>query len=196
MISVLFARADSIYKTFTGVDVWDIDRDALNWPGGNPVVCHPPCRAWASLRHCAKPRPGEKDLAIWAIAQVRKWGGVLEHPRRTTLWQVARLPEVGKVDEFGGFTLIVDQFWWGHRAQKSTKLYVCGCKRGDIPKMPLKLGEAPCTVGLWSGRDKLRCRPSIGKKEFESTPPLFAEWLIDLASRCNKEATCHDPKAQ
>ena len=37
-IAVLFARADSVYKTLPDCDVWDIDRDARRWPGGGPVV--------------------------------------------------------------------------------------------------------------------------------------------------------------
>jgi len=86
MVSVLFARQDSIYKTLTDCDVWDIERDALKWPGGNPIIAHPPCRAWGSLRHFAKPRPGERELALWAVKQVRAEGGVLEHPARSLLW--------------------------------------------------------------------------------------------------------------
>lgn len=46
-VAVLFARADSIYKGLPGVDVYDADRDARTFPGGCPVVAHPPCRAWA-----------------------------------------------------------------------------------------------------------------------------------------------------
>ena len=185
-IAALFVRADSIYKTLPGVDAWDIERDALCWPGGTPVVAHPPCRAWASLRHCAKPRAGEKALALFAIEQVRRWGGVLEHPARSTLWPAAGLPEPGAIDAFGGWTLVVDQYWWGHRARKRTRLYVCGVRPSSIPQMPMALGEATHTVGLWSGRDRARCRPSIAKREFESTPPEFARWLVDLANRCRR----------
>lgn len=96
MISVLFARADSNYKALPSVDVWDAERDARTWPGGNPVVAHPPCRAWGRLRHFAKPRPDEKALAIFAVDQVRKWGGVLEHPASSTLWTEAGLPAPGR----------------------------------------------------------------------------------------------------
>jgi hypothetical protein len=48
-VAILFARKDSIYKTMPGCDVWDIDRDARNWPGGAPIVGHPPCRAWGPI---------------------------------------------------------------------------------------------------------------------------------------------------
>ena len=108
-VAVLFAREDSVYKTLAGCDVYDIERDALTWPGGCPVVAHPPCRAWGQLRYWAKPRPGEKELALWAVEQVQRWGGVLEHPARSTLWPVAGLPEpypAGGFDEWGGWTLL------------------------------------------------------------------------------------------
>ena len=187
-VAVLFSRADSVYKTMPGCDVWDIDRDARKWPGGCPVVAHPPCRAWASLRHKAKPRDGEKDLARWAVSQVRQWGGVLEHPQFSTLWRDQNLPEGQARDSFGGWTLYVHQHWFGHRAQKRTRLYVCGIRPQDIPDMPMKLGEATHTVGLWSGRDRETCRPSITKPEFEATPPEFARWLVELARRTRARA--------
>ena len=75
MIAVLFAKADSNYKNIPGVDVWDAERDARSWPGGTPVVAHPPCRGWGKFRMRAKPRKGERALAIFAVRQVRKWGG-------------------------------------------------------------------------------------------------------------------------
>lgn len=184
-VAALFVRHDSVYKALPGVDAWDAERDALRWPGGMPAVYHPPCRAWATLRHHAKPREGEKDLALWSVAHVRKYGGVIEHPHRSTLWPVAGLPVPGQRDQWGGWTLTVDQHWWGHRAQKRTRLYIVGCEPGDIPVMPMVLGEATHTVGLWSGRNKKTCRPCISKPEYEHTPPEFARWLVELARRCN-----------
>ena len=62
-VTILFARADSNYKTLQDCDVFDSRRDARRWPGGCPVVAHPPYRAWGRLRHFARPRPGEKELA-------------------------------------------------------------------------------------------------------------------------------------
>lgn len=41
-VATLFVRSDSIYKSLPGVDAWDISRDARKWPGGCPVVAHPP----------------------------------------------------------------------------------------------------------------------------------------------------------
>lgn len=181
MISVLFTRQDSNYKALPDVDVWDVERDARTWPGGNPVVAHPPCRAWGRLRHFAKPRPDEKALALFAVDQVRKWGGVLEHPASSTLWPAAGLPAPGQRDEFGGFTLGVNQHWWGHRAEKATLLYICGVDPRNIPPVPLRLDEPTHVV---QSRKRSDHRPHISKAEREHTPPDFAVWLVDLARRC------------
>lgn len=184
-VTVLFARRDSVYKHLPDCDVWDKDRDARKWPGGTPVVAHPPCRAWGQLRYWAKPAEGEKELAIFAVEQIRKYGGVLEHPARSTLWPVCGLPGIDSEDEYGGWTLVIDQNWWGHRARKRTRLYIVGCARLDIPTMPIRLGEASHMLGLCSKRNRTRCRPSITKPEREATPINLAEWLIELAKKCD-----------
>ena len=180
-VAVLFARADSHYKALAGADVWDAERDALRWPGGCPVVAHPPCRAWASLRHCAKPRDGEKDLAHYAIAMVRQWGGVLEHPAGSTLWSAQGLPAPGSRDAFGGWTLAAPQKWWGHKAEKDTWFYVVGCEPGEVPALPYTMAEATHVV---QSRKRTDYRPHITKAEREHTPPELAKWLAELAARC------------
>ena len=139
MIAVLFARSDSRYKQLEGFDVYDIDRDARNYCKNYPVIAHPPCRAWGMLSHMANPRPDEKQLAYFALAQVRLNGGVLEHPAGSRLWKEAPLPLVGEFpDEFGGFTIEIDQYDFGHVAHKKTKLYICGIEQKDLPPLPPK----------------------------------------------------------
>lgn len=186
-VAVLFARRDSIYKTLPGCDVWDIDRNALNWPGGSPIVAHPPCRSWGCLRANAKPAPGEKELGPWAVDQVRKWGGVLEHPRGSTLWPYCELPKPGRVvDKFGGFALDVNQHWFGHRAQKRTWLYVVGCNRKAVPAFPLVFSHPFCVItnshGLRAGMPGYRKEVTV--REREATPPDFAAWLLAIARHC------------
>jgi hypothetical protein len=186
-VAVLFARKDSIYKTIDACDVWDIDRDALKYQGDFPVIAHPPCRAWGGLRHLAKPRDGEKDLAPWAVNQVRKYGGVVEHPKRSQLWPVMGLPIGRTRDEFGGFSLLVNQLWWGHRAEKATFLYICGCDPKDVPIIPLSLEYAHFVIGT-HGRRKDNFRKAgreVKKSEREATPPAFAKWLVELALKCS-----------
>jgi len=192
MVSILFARQDSVYKSLPDCDVWDIDRDARNWPGGTPVVAHPPCRAWGRMRHFARPRPDEKDLARWSVAMVRQWGGVLEHPEASSLWTDQSLPRPGpRMDAHGGFTLAVLQKWWGHRADKSTWLYVCGIDRAKVPAFPINLHESRYVVtsSLYRAGNP-RWKPHLPKDEREHTPEAFAVWLSDLA------ALCQEPKLQ
>jgi len=185
-VAVLFARSDSIYKTLPGCDVWDIERDARKWPGGAPVVAHPPCRAWGQFAMFAKPREDEKALAPWAVEQVRAFGGVLEHPAGSKLWAVLGLPEPGyplERDEFGGWTLGIHQHAFGHRAEKRTKLYIVGVEPLYIPDIPLRLDEPTHVIGD-VGRAGKGNRPEVSKAEREHTPPLLAEWLVELARRC------------
>lgn len=188
-IAVLFARADSVYKRLPGCDVWDIDRDARQWPGGAPVVAHPPCRAWGQLRHFAKPRPDERALAPWAVDQVRRWGGVLEHPRGSQLWPTLGLPAPGAgPDAHGGWTLGISQHWWGHRAEKLTLLYIVGCRPQDLPEIPMVLGEATHVIAMdksarRGGGTRLRkgmpgWRPEVSKAEREHTPPRWPSGFV------------------
>lgn len=183
MVSALFTRKDSIYKTL-GIDCWDIERDARKWPGGNPVIAHPPCRAWGQLSHMAKPRPDEKQLAIWSIGQIRKWGGVLEHPRASRLWKVMGLPLGKETDEYGGFTLSVNQFWWGHRAEKKTLLYICGCPRSELPEIPIRFETPTHVITCGTRKGHPSWKPRVTAKEREETPEAFAKWLIEVSNKC------------
>ena len=185
---MLFARPDSFYKSLPGCDVFDITRDARTFTGHAGIVAHPPCRAWGRLRTFAKPRNDEKELALFALAAVRRNGGVLEHPRGSTLWQHASLPAPGAAcDAFGGWTLGIHQREFGHRAEKPTLLYIVGVERQELPPLPhLDLGYASHVIG---GRIRVggqgRC-PDVSKAEREHTPPALALWLVvvaDLARR-------------
>jgi hypothetical protein len=196
-VAVLFINKDhSPYPHIEGLDVYDINRDARTWPGGCPVVAHPPCRAWGAYSYSAKNakwRPDEPGLAVWAVDQVRRWGGVLEHPRGSRLWKNLGLPgPLDGIDKYGGLTLQVNQSWWGHRASKSTWLYICGLA-SCLPNLPPRPYPEPTHLIQCANRRKDGTRvkkgdpdwmPSLPKKERELTPPLFAEWLVELAKRC------------
>jgi hypothetical protein len=173
-VAVLFARENSHYFDLAGLDVYPASRDARTYSGNFPVVAHPPCRAWGRLRQFAKPRDDEKSLAFFAVDQVRRCGGVLEHPANSTLWPAAGLPAPGQRDEWGGFTWPVYQGHFGHPAPKATWLYIVGIEPAQIPDFPFELA-------LPDGRVELLSRAAR-----EHTPPAFAAWLVDLASRCSK----------
>lgn len=133
----------SPYRNIPGVDLWPKIRDARTYPGALPVVAHPDCGPWSrSWAHACKKGPEVAAMAPLAVEQVRTWGGVLEHPARSMLWDVAgdgprreRLPlpvpwelrrppeeaqlrldlapPVPPCDAFGGFTIEVLLCWWG-----------------------------------------------------------------------------------
>lgn len=177
MIAVLFARNDSKYKQLSGFDVYDIDRDARNYYKNYPVIAHPPCRAWGQLSHMANPRPDEKQLAYFALAQVRLNGGVLEHPSASKLWKEAQLPLAGEFkDEFGGFTIEIDQFDFGHVAHKQTKLYICGVDYHELPTLPPK--NLSTTDRSIAGNVKGTKRCTQYQREY--TPDNLILWMSDL----------------
>lgn len=170
-LAVLFARGDSIYASFA-VDVWCARRDAMRYEGPWPVVAHPPCRAWGKLRHFAKPRVDEKDCALFAVYSARCWGGVVEHPAGSLVWAACGLPRPGEpADDFGGWTLSVEQSRWAHGATKATWLYIVGCPAELVPELP------PPRTGA-------RFVENMHVTERERTPPAFAHWLLRLAIRC------------
>lgn len=194
-MAALFVRGDSIYKTLPGVDAWDEARDARNWPGGCPVVAHPPCRLWAKLRQFAKSADpqAERQLAIDAVGRVREFGGVIEHPAESTLWAACGMPTPGRApDRFGGWTAEIRQCDWGHKAEKLTWLYIVGCHPDALPAFPAP--REP--TGLIKPRRGVPRdgRKIVTKAEREHTPPELAQWLIELARRCarqtEQEAAC------
>ena len=182
LVTVLFARADSVYKRLPGCDVFDEKRDARTWRGGSSVVAHPPCRLWGRLYKFAKPAPGEKELALYAVGSVRQFGGVLEHPSESKLWQASDLPLPGcGKDSFGGWTLEIEQFHWGHKAQKRTWLYIVGVDQSSIPVIPFRHGgPSHCIRPVSNGAQHL---PVLSHAAREHTPPDLAVWLCDLARR-------------
>src|SRR6185437_8510113 len=138
----------------------------------------------------SKPRPDEKELAIKAVRQVREWGGALEHPATSSLWKEMPLPMPGEIDMWGGFTICVDQFWWGHKAQKRTFLYICGIRPTEVPAHPIRFDAIEYVVCA-SRNHRVKygnmTKKYITKRERESTPLDFAKWLIQVAQLCHKQ---------
>lgn len=177
-------------------DWYDAARDARRYDGPLPVVAHPPCGPWGRLRHLS--RKDSPRLAIHAVEQVQRWGGVLEHPADSQLWAYCDLPRVrAPADEHGGFTVEVCQVEWGHVARKRTWLYVVGVPREALTPPPMP-GRSPTH---WvSGRRTPfpgTCRSSrpgvmppgikvCSAQQRRRTPPAFAEWLLALAAQARR----------
>ena len=185
--AALFTREDSGYKDRAEWDVYDINRDATNYKGDLPVVAHPPCRAWGILSHMANPREGEKELAHFAIKQVRRCGGILEHPSGSRLFK-HHLPDVGMFpDEFGGYTIIIDQFDFGHVAHKNTKLYICGVSVDDLPSLPpQRMEEAQRSITGFTVKVHGRYLKRCTQKQREYTPELLMDWFEKVLEKVQK----------
>ena len=183
LVTVLFAHRQTHYRVLPDVEVYDQLRDARTWPGGSPVIAHPPCAQWGRLRQLATPKPEEKALGPWAVEQVRKWGGVLEHPAGSKLWPTCKMPQPGQSDEYGGWTLDIDQVVFGHAAQKRTWLYVCGCRPEAAPPIPAP-GKRP-THSVTSSAATFYKLPELSKRGRELTPPDLCAWLVATARLCN-----------
>ena len=171
------------YPTLPGVECWGFpERDANHYPGDHPIVAHPPCAPWGCLswsheRMIARGGSsvdGTADCGPIAVAHVRRWGGVLEHPAGSKLWDYCELPPPGRgKDQYGGWTLKIRQSDFGHQAQKLTWLYVVGVDFWKIPELPV---PKKATIRAAGGQG-----PEVKKRERDLTPPDLAKWLVLLA---------------
>lgn len=147
-IAALYVQTGGSYYGLAGVDPWDQQRDARAYAGPHPVVAHPPCQRWGKF-WAGQPRYIKRtgirqtlgdDAGCFAaaLASVRRWGGVLEHPQHSHAWRhfgIAKPPRDGgwiKADDAGGWTCRVEQGRYGHYAPKPTWLYAV---RIDRPKL-------------------------------------------------------------
>jgi len=178
------------YASMLGVDCWGVERNAKEYTGPHPVVAHPPCGPWGQLAHlCNKQDPACGPMAV---EQVYRYGGVLEHPAGSRLWQVMSLPKPGEFTRDGLWTLEVDQCRWGHPCRKRTWLLFSGISRYALGALPVH--QEPTHVIDTSSAEKRR-RKAIGapvrhlpksrrhlpKSRRHLTPPVFALWLVALA---------------
>ncbi len=206
MIAALYVETNGAYFGLPGVDPWDRERDARNYLGPHPVVAHPPCERWGSFWY-GGPMNSRKGIRFKkgddggcfaaAVASLRKWGGVLEHPRATGAWTafgIVKPPETGgwvPAGPLGGWTCNVYQGHYGHRALKPTWLYYVG----EPAPPPLKWGRPTgkfVSVSGTSFKSKAHRQAAIAAgwkyesrlptKERAKTPALFRELLISLAT--------------
>lgn len=192
-VAALYVDPRGPYPKMPDVFCMGEREDARTYDGDGPVVAHPPCGAWGSLSHMRVPnrerRTQDAGCGPIAVAQVRRWGGVLEQPAGSKLWAHSGIPAPGKgVDAFGGYAIEVCQVSWGHVARKKTWLYLVGIP-DELAQAGIRRGGEP-THWVSGGRSKMRkgsggvVPPGIkicSAQQRRRTPPAFAEWLVSLA---------------
>jgi len=158
-----------------GVEIYDRNRDARTFPGGMPVIAHPPCRSWSAYcAHQAKPEPGEKELGLWCCEQLRTWGGVLEHPAHSRLFAAADLPKPGEPERDGLWSIAVLQAYWGDTRRKATWLCFSGVEKSAI--------VIPFCLRASDFGDRRRWQV-MSHQQRSATVPAFSAWLVE-AARC------------
>lgn len=188
MIAALYVERGGAYYDLADVDPWDEDRDARLYPGPYSVVAHPPCSAWCQLASVNEARWGHPIGADGgcfeaALASVRTWGGVLEHPAYSLAWARFDLPvpqRGGWLREmFGpGWVAEVSQSAYGHRARKRTWLYYVG----DAAPPSLDWRDPPGEAWVsWGDFDRYPDQERLGKREAKATPEAFRAVLLAIA---------------
>lgn len=194
-VAALFVEAEGCYSKLPDIDIWPKDRDARFYNGPFPVVAHPPCQLWGALAAVNYARwggehnkPGnDGGCFASALASVRKFGGVLEHPAKTKAWSTFGLPK----PIITGWQHFIDDEWvcevwqsaYGHKANKATWLFYCG----KNPPHALNWDRPKGThqVGFYDSRGKAANKPTLSKKEANATPVEFRDELLKLAVGSN-----------
>ena len=198
MIAALYVEPDGPYAGLDGVEVWDEARDARTYAGPHPVVAHPPCARWSILAGLVeslggKPKREDGGCFAAALAAVRNYGGVLEHPERSAAWKCFGLnkpPTSGgwvNADWEGGWTCCVAQSSYGHRARKLTWLYAVGI---ELPSLRWGRGPATevkvCTEGWQRGMGGVKQKKLSGAEK-RLTPEPFRNLLLSMARSVAKK---------
>lgn len=176
-IPVLFTQDGSNYACDNRFDCYDISRNAFSYNDRRPLIAHPPCRLFSRLRAFSTASLQEKKCAYFALHQVRMFGGILEHPRSSTLWTSGNFNLSGDIDVYGGFLRSVNLSWFDYPAEKKTMLYFCGLSPSELPAIPLSLSP-PSHVIAASGTSSFL--PSVPKSARSLTPLLMLNYFAEV----------------
>lgn len=203
VIAALYVRTSGAYFNLPGIDPWDIKRDARNYAGPYPVIAHPPCQRWGKMyfgQPLAISRGTERKIKgddggcfLHALSAVRKYGGVLEHPKGSLAWKHFGLNEPPRdggwiMADANGWTCCVEQGRYGHYARKPTWLYAVGV---ELPELLWGESEARLDpeVVARMGLKRAKRLGEVGAKgggkdspQRIGTPPAFRDLLIGMVS--------------
>lgn len=211
-LAALFVQDGGAYYGLPGVDPWPESRDARAYAGPSPVVAHPPCQRWGKmwfgqpltvkLTGVRKKKGDDGGCFAAALAAVRKFGGLLEHPWGSHAWAHFGLNKPARsggwiaADWEGGWTCCVEQGQYGHYARKPTMLYAC---KTDLPELLWGHTEAKLdpAVVLRMGLKRAKRLGEVGARGGGTdstprihTPAAFRDLLLSIASSANAEV-CH-----
>lgn len=141
-VAALYVETGGVYYGLPDVEPWDEERDARLYAGPWPVVAHPPCKRWGRFAGQVERRFGYRigdDGGCFeaALASVRAFGGVIEHPAYSHAWDRFNLPEPAWRGGWtfgldGGASCYVEQWHYGHPVKKATWLYAYGVELPEL----------------------------------------------------------------
>lgn len=200
-VAALYVDPKGPYASSLGVWAWDEKADARKYSGPFSVVAHPPCERWGRYWGGGPSARERKTLGddngcfAAALASVREWGGVLEHPEAshafrfhglgTPRWRAGWESSADGI----GFIACVAQGNYGHRSRKLTWLYAVGA---DLPELDWSI-PPPAITRLdhvfhsaeerrrWVKCGALSRPPRMSAFERRATPPAFHEILLRIA---------------
>ena len=196
MVAALYVDPDGPYAGLPDVELWPADRDARRYCGPWAVVAHPPCARWSRMAATVEAvygyrRGDDGGCFRSALASVREWGGVLEHPSGTAAWRahgLMRPPLEGwaPADWEGGWTCRVSQFRYGHVAVKETWLYAVRCELPSLDWRPVRkvgvtLGRPPSAQRRREREPRNVAFLHSGDKRRIHTPEAFRDVLLAMA---------------
>jgi hypothetical protein len=196
VIAALYVLPGGPYSGLADVELWDRARDARTYAGPWPVVAHPPCERWGRY-WSGGPRPGARRRELGdddgcfeaALAAVRRWGGVLEHPAHSQAWAAHGLLPPDDMagwtvaDWDGGWTCCVEQGHYGHRARKPTWLYAHSVELPSLTWGPSRLTSA---VERRPGRRQDGILQRLSARQRAVTPELFRDVLLSIAATARR----------
>ncbi len=206
MIAALYVEKNGVYYNHPEIDPWDEERDARNYAGPHAVIAHPPCARWGRYwggGPSAKVRRilgDDGGCFAAALAAVRTWGGVLEHPADSHAWARFGLmapPRSGGWVSAGmfdpGWTCCVEQGAYGHKARKATWLYAC---HADLPRLDWGRAEGDFVrldEGFHSAEERRKAVKRgvierLSKPERAATPAPFRDLLLSIARTAQRRA--------
>jgi len=189
-VAALFVQSRGCYADEPGVELWDERRDARTYPGPHPVVAHPPCARWSRLAPLVQSRWGhaigdDEGCFEAALAAVRRWGRVIEHPAYSRAWVRFGLPTPQPFgwqrDLEGGWSCYVEQEAYGYRAKKATWLYAHGLEPFALRWTYTPDKPSAVLVSWCNNRTLDPDRPRLSRRLAAATPPAFRDELLRLA---------------
>lgn len=176
MIAALYVKTNGVYFGLPDVEAYDVKRDARSYKGPFPVVAHPPCARWGKLwasQVGGRNQEFANDGGCFrhAVEIVREFGGVIEHPQYSNafIYFGIKEPIAGgwiEADRYGGYTALVYQGNYGHRANKPTWLYTC---------------KTALTPFVWTPSGMPSITSRLSKASRDATPVPFRDALLQLA---------------